>query len=69
MLVDNEKLQEHITLHHAEINKSEVSLPLDEFHNMVQLIQDLRTQVHSLESANKFLNDQIDDYNEKFTEL
>ncbi len=49
--------------HNLKENDKVVEMPIEDFNNLVQEIQVLKDENSELRKANKFLNDEIDDFN------
>ena len=51
-----------------EQNKKIVEIPADEFQELVESLKQCREDKKKLETAVKFLNDEIKEYNQKFSD-
>jgi len=49
-------------------NKKIVEVPADEFQELVESLKQCREDKKRLETANKFLNEEIAEYNKKFSD-
>ena len=49
-------------------DKKIVEVPADEFQELVESLKQCREDKKKLETANKFLNEEIEEYNKKFSD-